>query len=401
MDNNPPLISVGFGETGLRAWPEEPDIGGGAVLLAAGWTVTEPGFYAAPGPADLDSFRAAIQRLRTAANGAGAWIESPSPELLSFTAKLADALPGWGPPDVSLPSGGLPYLREDIWDRDSLMRDAFDVEAMSYATILPGPDGAELALTAKAGDPGRYLVGVVAPSAGLSGVELPILDRAVTVVGHDAAEAAAELISDLIPRYEQAVWEFRTAQLAAAVDRMDALVREAEAVESGLQDDTPGRGPRERHLSASQPLTVFLELGPRMISTVLQSTTFPDVRKENVADLAEVWHLRSVLDRARQVRAQWTQVEALVSTPPSGSAFAGRQAMHSGLTVLWRYAREIPWSGAALVRVAESFTPDTWRPLPPPRARAAAASAAVGLSPGQPRALPTTDVPPASRPRTR
>jgi hypothetical protein len=396
-----PIISIGFGETGLTAWTEEPEDATSALLASAGWTSTGGRSFESPGVQDLADVRTRLHLLRTAAGAAGIPVEAPPAELIVFTAGLTLALPGWGPPDVSLPSGGLPYLVPDIWDETGPLRRAFNDYAVDCATVVPGPGGADLAVVARPDGQG-FMIGAVTPGH-VSSDALPDLNPAIQLVGHDPAAAATVLSTDLLPRYERALREARLKELERAVGGMDWLIQESDAIAMDLRDSTSPEAllqyrvaERDRNLAASPHLRAFLSHGPQVVAEVLQATTRARLTEAGAGDLAEVWHLRSVLERAQRETTQWHQIEALMSAPPSGSAEAGRRASDERFAALWRYAQELPYSGAALIRVARETTPSSLRE-PNARARAAAPSADVAAA-LQPRPEPKDPVVPGGPP---
>ncbi|MGW2056246.1 hypothetical protein ACWCOZ_20425 [Streptomyces sp. NPDC001840] len=188
--------------------------------------------------------------------------------------------------------------------------------------------------------------------------------------------------------------------ITQASDAWDA-VSDSFCDEDGWPADETGydNGKVRRDAAAWEHVETFLAHGPEVLAAVRATVTGADYVDGPVSgDLQQMRGIDTVLARAQQIRHDWEQVTALLtSSPPGTREIYEERAAELRNAEGWHYADELSYSGRALAGAAEYLTEriGAEQPGPARRVHAALARSAPGLPSTKP-ALPPPSTPSVS-----
>ncbi|MET9550109.1 hypothetical protein ABZY36_33100 [Streptomyces sp. NPDC006627] len=146
-------------------------------------------------------------------------MHDPTPDLASFAIALADELPGnWTSEHHTHAQYPDQFTRaEHVWDMN-LVAQAIAEHVLDQDAVLTRDDGTRLYLIARPRSGEDFLVGAIAPADIPAEAFHTVREPDGITVPDDPAQAAADITTDLLPRYDKALAHVRdnAARLAPA-----------------------------------------------------------------------------------------------------------------------------------------------------------------------------------------
>ncbi|NEA56580.1 hypothetical protein G3I60_21185 [Streptomyces sp. SID13666] len=207
------------------------------------------------------------------------------------------------------------------------------------------------------------------------------------------------------------MWQVRIQALAAAADGIRQASDRWDAVSDSLCDEDGwpideenyADGNVARDAAAWEHVETFLAHGPAVLAGVRAAATGADYADGPISsDLRRLHGIDTDLTRAAEIRREWQEAIALVTSSTHGSRDIYEvQTRELRNAEGWHHADELAGSGKALVRAAEPLTGRLGIPpgAPERRIQAALQRSAMGLrsaSAADP-AAPGTSIPGAAR----
>ncbi|MEV5979661.1 hypothetical protein [Streptomyces sp. NPDC052114] len=133
-------------------------------------------------------------------------MHDPTPNLASFAIALADELPGqWTSKHQTHTQYPDQFARaEHVWDMN-LLAHAIAEHVLDQDAVLTRDDGARLYVIARPRSGEEFLVGAIAPGGIPAEAFRAVREPDGIAVPDDPVQAAADITSDLLPRYDKAL----------------------------------------------------------------------------------------------------------------------------------------------------------------------------------------------------